>query len=130
MTDLTGLGSVADLIKTGLDKIWPDKTEAEKQQATLLLVSLQGQLDTNKAEASNPNWFVAGWRPYLGWILGTGFGIVYVVGPMAEWIATLAGHPVKFPQLDMGTLMTLLGGMLGLGGLRTTEKIKGVEGNR
>ena len=126
MADLTGLGSVADLIKDGIDKIWPDKTEAEKQQATLLLTSLQGQLATNQAEATNQSTFVAGWRPFIGWVCGVGFGIA-ALGPLLEWVSTLFGHTIKFPSVDMSTMGPLLFGMLGLGAMRTTEKINGIN---
>ena len=124
--DVTGIGSVADLIKDGIDKIQPDKTEAEKEQATLLLASLQGQLDTNKAEAANPSIFVAGWRPFVGWVCGTGFA-VSALGPLLEWGSNLAGHATKFPSMDLSVMMPLLFGMLGLGGMRTYEKTSGVN---
>jgi len=123
--DITGIGSVADLIKDGIDKIWPDKTEAERNQAALLLASLQGQLDTNKIEAANTSIFVAGWRPFVGWVCGTGFA-VSALAPLLEWLASLCGHPVKFPPFDVSVMMTLLTGMLGLGGMRTYEKASGV----
>lgn len=124
--DITGIGSVADLIKDGIDKIWPDKTEAEKAQAALLMTALQGQLDTNKAEAANQSIFVAGWRPFVGWICGCGFG-VSAFAPLLEWLAALFGHPVKFPPFDVSVMMTLLTGMLGLGGMRTYEKATGIN---
>lgn len=127
MPDLTGLGSVADLIKTGLDKIWPDKTEAERAQAAMVLTALQGQLDTNKVEAANPSLFVAGWRPNIGWICGIALGCNYILGPLLEWGSTAFGHPVKFPHLDIESLYGLLMGMLGLGGMRSFEKVKGVD---
>jgi len=124
--DLTGLGSVADLIKTGLDKVWPDKTEEERAQAALVLTALQGQLNANTQEASSSSLFVSGWRPSVGWVCSGAFGIQFVVGPIAQWLSTLLGHPVAFPTLDLGTMMPLLLGLLGLGGLRTVEKLNGV----
>lgn len=124
--DITGIGSVADLIKDGLDKIWPDKSEQERAQAALLMASLQGQIDTNKAEASNPNMFVAGWRPFVGWVCGAGF-CVSALGPLLEWASGLAGHPTKFPPIDLSVMMPLLMGLLGLGGMRTYEKVSGVS---
>jgi len=124
--DALGVGSIADLIKDGIDKIWPDKTEAEKEQATLLLASIQGQLDTNKAEATNPSTFVAGWRPFVGWVCGTGFA-VSALGPLLEWGSALVGHMTKFPPIDLSVMMPLLFGMLGLGGMRTYEKTNGVN---
>jgi hypothetical protein len=125
--DITGLGAVADLAKTVIGAIFPNKTEEEKAQLAAALALVQGQLDTNKAEASSTNLFVAGWRPFVGWVCGTGFGVQFVIGPLGEWVATMAGHPVHFPQLDLGTLMPLLLGMLGLGGMRTYEKVSGIN---
>jgi len=125
--DITGLGAVADLATTVINKIFPDKSEQEKQQLALTLTVIQGQLDTNRAEASNSSLFVAGWRPFVGWVCGTGFGVQFVLGPLAEWGSALAGHPVHFPPMDLGTMMPLLLGMLGLGGMRSAEKIKGVD---
>lgn len=125
--DITGLGSVANLAETVINKLFPDKSEAERQQLAAALTIIQGQLDTNKAEAANPNMFVAGWRPFIGWICGTGFGVQFIVGPLGQWIATLAGHPVVFPPMDLGTMIPLLLGMLGLGGMRTVEKVQGVD---
>lgn len=107
-----------------VNKIWPDKTEQEKAELAGAISLVNGQLEINKAEASNPNWFVAGWRPYIGWVCGTGLGYQFLVYPI------LVAFVPKIVQLDMGTLLTLLMGMLGLGGLRTFEKYKGAEGKR
>lgn len=123
-----------------LDKIIPDPQA--KAQAQLQLIQLQqagefkeletdlalaqGQMETNKTEATNPSLLVSGWRPAIGWICGSGLAVQFLVSPLFTWGAALAGHPIVFPQLDMGTLLTLLGGMLGLGSLRTVEKLKGV----
>ena len=125
--DITGLGAVADLATTVINKLFPDKSEQEKQQLALALTAMQGQLDANKAEGANPNLFVAGWRPFVGWICGTGFGVQFVIGPLVEWGSGAFGHSVKFPPMDLGTMMPLLLGMLGLGGMRTAEKINGVN---
>ena len=125
--DITGLGAVAGLAETVINKLFPDKSEQERQQLAMAMTVIQGQLDTNKAEAGSPNMFVAGWRPFVGWICGTGFGVQFVIGPLCEWGASMAGHPVKFPQMDLGTMMPLLLGMLGLGGMRSFEKVQGVN---
>ena len=63
MTDFTGLGAVSDLANSVINKIWPDKTEAEKQQLAAAVMVIQGQLDINKVEAASPSLFVSGWRP-------------------------------------------------------------------
>ena len=118
--DLTGLGAVSDLAKTAIDKIWPDKSEVERQQLANTLALIQGQLAINKVEAANPSVFVSGWRPYIGWICGNGLAYQFLIYPI------LVGFYPNVQQLDMGTLITLLGGLLGLGTLRTVEKLNGV----
>ena len=142
--DITGIGSIFDFGKTLLDKFIPDpamKAKAMLDMATLAqtgelakMASANGlvlaQIDVNKVEAASTNWFVAGWRPYVGWVCGTGLAFQFLIAPLGTWIAALAGHPVVFPPLDTGTLLTMLGGMLGIGGMRTYEKVKDAEGNR
>ena len=127
------LDPVSALLDIGgkvMDRLWPDpaqaaaaKLELFKLQQSGELAMIAGQLDINKAEAANPSVFVSGWRPGIGWVCGAGFAVQFVIGPLAEWGSSLAGHPVKFPQMDTGTMMPLLLGMLGLGGLRTAEKL-------
>jgi hypothetical protein len=90
------------------------------------LAQITAQLKVNEVEAANPSVFVSGWRPFVGWVCTAALAIQFIISPTASWIAALLGHAVAFPSLDMGTLLTLLGGMLGLGGLRTVEKINGV----
>lgn len=114
-----GIGLARDLI----GRFFPDKSEEERNQLALALVELQGQLATNTAEASNPSVFVSGWRPFVGWICGTGFAVQYVVGPFVTWGSALWGHTVNLPGLDVAALSTLLLGMLGLGGMRTVERL-------
>jgi hypothetical protein len=118
--DVAGVGAVAELATSVVNRLWPDKSEAEKQQLAAALTLVQGQLEINKAEAANPNLFVSGWRPYIGWICGTGLAYQFLVYPI------LVAFVPKIVQLDMGTLLTLLGGLLGLGAMRTVEKLNGV----
>ena len=88
------------------------------------------QSDVNKVEAASTSLFVAGWRPYVGWICGTALGMDCIVRPLVNWTATLSGHPVDFPSLNDPILKSTLAGMLGLGyGLRTFEKSQGIAGN-
>ena len=117
--------AVASLVETVVGRIWPDKSEQERAQLAAALALVQGQLDINKVEAANPNAFTSGWRPAIGWICGAAFGIQFVFGPLASWGSRLYGHPVDFPPMDIGAMMPVLLGMLGLGGLRTYEKVKG-----
>lgn len=107
------------------------QTEVLKAQAELqgkILDQVTAQIAVNQAEAASPKIFVAGWRPFIGWVCGVGLAVQFLVNPLATWIATLAGHPIAFPVLDLGTLLTLLLGMLGLGTMRTFEKVNGASG--
>ena len=79
------------------------------------------QVALNTAEAKG-NWFQSGWRPATGWIAVLALGVNYLVSPIA------AGFGIDIPQADGGTLMPILMGMLGLGGMRTFEKTKSIEG--
>ncbi len=116
-----------DLARDAINKIWPDKTEQEKQQLAAATAIVMGQLDVNKAEAQNASVFVSGWRPFIGWVCGSALVYHYIVRPLLPWVFTVLGHPAPaIPPLDMGDLITILLGMLGLGSLRTFEKTKGV----
>jgi hypothetical protein len=84
------------------------------------------QLGINKVEAAHRSVFVAGWRPFLGWSMGIAMTWTYVVMPIAQFILAQTGHLVDLPALNTGELMPVLMGMLGLGGLRSWEKVKGV----
>lgn len=130
MADITGLGAIADLAGTVINKIWPDKSEAEKQQLAAAVMVVQGQLETNKAEASSPSVFVAGWRPFIGWVCGSACAWNWIGLPMVKFGLLYFGHPVDLAPADMSEMMPVLLGMLGLGTLRTYEKVKGAEGNR
>lgn len=103
---------------------------AQKYQSDLLAAdvsAMQAQAEVNKTEAASSSFFVAGWRPWIGWVCGTGLAVQFLVGPLFTWIAALFGKNVVFPELDLSTLLTLLAGMLGLSGMRTAEKINGVK---
>jgi len=130
---LDPLSALLDIGGKVIDRVWPDpaqqaaaKLELFKLQQSGELAQIAGQMEINKVEAANPSVFVSGWRPAIGWICGAGFAVQFVVGPLAEWGSALYGHPVKFPAMDTGTMMPLLLGMLGLGGMRTAEKLQGV----
>lgn len=123
-----------------IDKLVPDPAQKAQMQLEAMKMAQAGdfkeidaqlqrdlaQIAVNQTEAAAPDFFKSGWRPTVGWICGAGLATQFMVAPLATWLAALAGHPIVFPSLDMGTLLTLLGGLLGLSGLRTTEKIKGV----
>lgn len=119
------------LLGTILDKIFPNAEDAAKAKLELLKLEQEGafrQLEINKTEASNSSIFVAGWRPFLGWVCGIIFAYNFLLQPLLLFIFAASSHPiVNLPKLDSGEVMTVLLGMLGLGGLRTVEKVKGVN---
>ena len=124
--DITGIGAVSDLASTVIGKIWPDKSVQEREQLAATVALVQGQLSINQTEAASSSIFVAGWRPAIGWLCGGALGWNYIARPALVAGMALYGHPIILPSADMGELMPVLLGMLGLAGLRTTEKIKGV----
>jgi hypothetical protein len=84
-----------------------------------------GQLEVNKAEATTDA-YRGGWRPACGWTCAFGLAYTFVLRPLLPWVISLSGHQVPpLPDIDTDTLMVLLTGMLGLGGLRSFERIKG-----
>lgn len=122
-----------------LDKILPDKGAADAAKLEMIKLAQQGDLaqinadvaiataqsETNKIEAGSTRLFVAGWRPFVGWICGFAVGFKFIGGPALFMIAQAFGHPVELPVIETSELWPLLLGMLGLGGLRTVEKVKG-----
>ena len=124
--DVTGLGAVADLASSMIDRFFPNKTEQEKAQMAAALTIIQGQLDTNKAEASNYSIFVSGWRPFIGWACGSACAWNWIGLPIATFIAAAFGNPLSIAPADLTEMLPILIGMLGLGTLRTVEKIKEV----
>ena len=126
MADLTGVGAVANLVNTAIGKIWPDKSEQEKQALAAAVMVVQGQLEINKEEAKNPSVFVSGWRPFLGWVCGAACAWNWVGLKIALFVAAYMGHNLTLQPADITEMMPVLLGMLGLGGLRTVEKINGV----
>jgi hypothetical protein len=119
------------------DKIIPDPqaranaklalTQAENsaalQQLQLDLQAMQMQSDIDRQEAANNNLFIAGWRPFIGWVCGAAFAYHFIFQPLITYIMAACGHTFTLPTFDMQELSTVLMGMLGLGGLRTIEKI-------
>jgi len=88
------------------------------------------QIELNKAEAQYPSIFVAGWRPMVGWICAIALGYHFILSPILATILTLSGYTITLPEFEFAQLSTILMGMLGLGGLRTFEKMKKVtKGN-
>ena len=124
--DATGLGAISDLAGTVINKIWPDKSEIEKQQLAAAVMVVQGQLDINNVEASNPSVFVSGWRPALGWICGAACAWNWIGLPIFKVALAFTAYKIEVSPANMTEMMPILMGMLGLGGLRTLEKINNV----
>ena len=86
-----------------------------------------GQLEVNKAEAASGSLFKGGWRPFIGWTSGVAFAYHFVLQPILVFVLTASGVDLpELPEFDMSTLLTVLGGMLGIGSLRTYEKKSGL----
>lgn len=118
-----------------LDKWVPDadtKAKLAHEIATMTERHAQeialAQIDVNKTEAASASLFKGGWRPFIGWTCGTAFAYHFVLQPVLVFALVAFGQPVPdLPKFEMDALMTVLFGMLGLGGLRTFEKFKGVS---
>lgn len=132
LSKLFGVGGGTDAVTAvgnAFDAVFT--SDEERAQAKIVLEKLRQQpaalqVELNKVEASHRSVFVAGWRPFIGWVCGAGFAYHFVLQPFLLFIVTWAGVDMPaLPEFDMGTLQTVLMGMLGLGGLRTFEKVKG-----
>jgi len=109
-----------------LERFIPDADTKQKLAYEIATISDRyaqelavAQIKLNTAEAKG-NWFQSSWRPATGWVCVLALGVNYLVSPMA------AGFGIDIPQADGGTLMPILGGLLGLGSMRSAERIKGV----
>jgi hypothetical protein len=123
---LDPLSAGIELATAAVKRIWPDKTEEEAKRLAAELTIVQGQLATNQAEAASPSAFTSGWRPGIGWVCVLALFAQYVGRPMLAWGGIVTGHPFPpLPGID-DNLWQLMLGMLGLGGLRSFEKVKGV----
>jgi len=108
------------------------REQIEAQMLAAMTSLVQGQLEINKTEAQHKSIFVAGWRPFIGWVCGIALAYNFILQPLllyAAWVVPEGAVLADAPQLDTGELMTVLLGMLGLGGLRTYEKRLGVASN-
>tara|TARA_R100001163_G_C5025462_1_gene167136 strand:+ start:503 stop:910 length:408 start_codon:yes stop_codon:yes gene_type:complete len=125
------LPAVTDVIGRFLPEDKNARAKAErdlKKQLTKHLAKIDiAQLEINKAEASHKSIFVAGWRPFIGWTCGVALAYSYVLQPILVFILAQSGYLVDLPKVELGEMMPVLMGMLGLGGLRTFEKFKGVS---
>ena len=123
--------TIVGTIGTVLDRVIPDKNkraEAQEQLQTLLTsqdfqIAVE-QIKVNAIEAQSDSIFKSGWRPSVGWICSIAFGLHFVIFPLLNWFIILfGGQPILVP-FQMDTLLTVLLGLLGMGTLRTVEKMK------
>ena len=139
---ISGLFSAAQSL---IERFFPDP--AQKAAAALELARMQQngelaqlaaetdlaklQIQTNIEEAKSTNWWVAGWRPAIGWVCGAGLAYAALVEPFARFAARVwFGYTGDFPVIDTDLTMQILMGMLGLGAMRSVEKVKNAEGHR
>ena len=128
------------LIGKIVDKIIPDPVAAAEAKQRAAALAMQGelayldadvklavgQMEINKEEARDPSLFKSGWRPAVGWLCVAGFAYMAVVRPLVPWVVAVAGLNVPpLPPIDTAEIGALLFGMLGLGGMRSAERIKG-----
>ena len=117
-----------------LDKVIEDKDQKAKLAHELATMADKmaheqnlAQIAVNKEEAASGSLFKGGWRPFIGWVCGIAFFYHFVLQPVIIFIVAIIGFQIpNLPEFEMGTLLTVLGGMLGIGGLRTYEKQKGL----
>ena len=139
------LSGIFDLGKGLIDRLFPDPAAKAAAQMELLKMQQAGelaqlaaetdlaklQIQTNIEEAKSTNWWVAGWRPAIGWVCGAGLAYAALVEPFARFAAKVwFGYTGNFPVIDTDLTLQILMGMLGLGAMRSVEKVKGAEGKR
>jgi len=127
------LPSLLPMLGEVLDRVIPDKAEAAKARLEMESKLLEAatsqatqQTDINKIEAAHSSLFVSGWRPFIGWVCGAGLAWAFVVAPFASWLLVALEIKQTPPQLQIDYLLEMVVALLGLGGLRTFEKLKGV----
>ena len=128
------ISAILNIGNTLINKLFPDPAEAAKAQLALLKMQQDGELanivaqtEINKIEAASGFIFVAGWRPFCGWVGGAGLAYAAIVEPLLRLLATLYGYTGSFPAIDTTITMQILFGLLGLGAMRSFDKVKGVE---
>ena len=130
------LDPVSALLDIGgkvIDRVWPDpiqaataKLELMKLQQSGELAAMAGQLEINKVEAASASVFVSGWRPFIGWVCGAACAWNWIGLKIALFAAAYFEHSLNLAPADLSEMTPVLMGMLGIGGLRTIEKLNGV----
>jgi hypothetical protein len=115
------------LATAAIQRIWPDKSAEEARLLAGQLQIVQGQLAVNQAEAGSSSTFVAGWRPFIGWVCGSACAWNWIGLPVVKaGLLVFGGPTLDLSPADLTEMLPVLMGMLGLGALRTFEKTKGV----
>ena len=130
---LDPISAALDLGNTLISRIFPDPAQASQAKLELLklqqsgdLATMTAQTDINKEEAKSSSLFVSGWRPAIGWVCALALAYQYLIRPLSGTVASIFGIIIPpLPGLD-DNLWQLMMGMLGMGGLRTFEKVQGV----
>tara|TARA_X000001388_G_scaffold76041_1_gene72306 strand:- start:11788 stop:12159 length:372 start_codon:yes stop_codon:yes gene_type:complete len=120
MPKLNVVANIIDKVAGHVDKFTLDKEE----KAQLIMEINKAQIEVNKIEAGSSSLFKSGWRPFVGWVCAFALCYHFVLQPMLAFILGVAGYNVVLPEFDMTTLTTVLMGLLGLGGMRSFEKVK------
>jgi len=120
MPKLNMITNIIDKVAGHVDKFTLDKEE----KAQLIQEINKAQIEVNKVEAGSDSFFKSGWRPSVGWICSFALGYHFVLQPMMAFVLTASGYDIVLPEFDMSTLMTVLMGLLGLGGMRSFEKVQ------
>ena len=140
----TAATAIFELGKMVISRVWKDPSEQAKELRLLETLRqtgdlakldahvklMIGQMEINKIEAGSKSIFIAGWRPFVGW--SCGFSLVYVsiVEPIARFIMLANDYTGEFPVIDTTLTIQVLLGMLGIAGMRSFDKSKGVETNK
>lgn len=123
------IDKIVDTIGNLAGKFIKDKDQVEKfkHEVDMSLTKMDlAQMEVNKVEAAHHSVFVAGWRPFIGWVCGVALALEFIVRPLGQWGLDIANKAVDLPSIDNAALYPILMGLLGLGTLRTYEKFKGV----
>ena len=131
--NLDPVSALLDIGGKVIDRVWPDPIQAATAKLELIklqqsgeLAAMAGQLEINKVEAASASVFVSGWRPFIGWVCGIACAWNWIGLKIALFAAAYFDHPLTLASADLSEMMPVLLGMLGIGGLRTIEKLNGV----
>jgi hypothetical protein len=125
-----GVTDIVDDLVTTKEEIRQLDIKEQKIEADIMMA----QMEVNKAEAQHKSMFVAGWRPFIGWIGGIALAYQFIIYPILTWIWFWMMSKGNIPEgmkpppvLDTGALFAVITGMLGIGAMRSYDKVKGVD---